>query len=84
MFQQSLGTFTMLLAAGFSEIGYFRNLSDYVFGIRNFGNTKSMRVIFVSKCSKFNRDLKNFKKSEKKFFVSEIITSELISLNCLY
>ena len=74
----------MLLAAGFSEIGYFRNLSDYVFGIRNFGNTKSMRVIFVSKCSKFNTDLKNFKKSEKKFFVSEIITSELISLNCLY
>ena len=84
MFQQSLGTFTMLLAAGFSEIGYFRNLSDYVFGIRNFGNTKSMRVIFVSKCSKFNTDLKNFKESEKKFFVSEIITSELISLNCLY
>ena len=74
----------MLLIDWSSEAGLFRHLSNHVFGVRNFGNTKSMRVIFVSKCSKFNRDLKNFKKSEKKFFVSEIITSELISLNCLY
>ena len=74
----------MILVEGSSETGLFRHLSNHVFGVRNFGNTKSMRVIFVSKCSKFNTDLKNFKKSEKKFFVSEIITSELISLNCLY
>ena len=29
-----------------SEMRLFRHLSDYVFGVRNFENTNSMRVIF--------------------------------------
>ena len=51
-FQQCLGTFTMLLVEGLSETGLFRYLSDYVFGVPNIGNTKSMRVILLFKRSK--------------------------------
>ena len=45
-----------------------------------------MRVIFFSKCSKFDEDLKKAQnKSEKDFFFFlEITTSELVALNCLY
>ena len=67
-----------------SEAALFRHLSDYVFRVRNFGNTISMRVISVSKCSIFNLDFKNAAKTEKKFNLSEIIASELVTLNCPY
>ena len=53
------GTFTMLLVERSSETGVFRHLSDHVFGVRNFGNTKSLRVIFFSKYFKFNLDSEN-------------------------
>ena len=51
-------------------------------------NTSPMRVIFFGKCLKSNIDFKNAKKKrkkkfEKKFFVFEIIASELVALNCL-
>ena len=39
---------------------------------------------FVSKCSKFNLDFKNASENSEKFFVSEVIASKLVSLNCLY
>ena len=39
---------------------------------------------FFSNCSKFNLNFKKAAKIQKKFFVSEIIASELVSLNCLY
>ena len=45
-FQQCFGTFTMLLVKGSSETILFRHWSDHVFGERNFGNRKFMRVIF--------------------------------------
>ena len=45
-FQQCFGTFTMLLDKGLSETIPFRHWSDHVYGVRNFGNTKSMRIIF--------------------------------------
>ena len=45
-FQKSLGTFTMLLVQGSSKTAIFWHLYDYVFGVRNFGNTKSTSVIF--------------------------------------
>ena len=61
-FQQYLGTFTMLLVQGSSETALFRNLSDSVFGVRNFENTISVRVNFFSKHLKFNI---NFQKSTK-------------------
>ena len=43
-----------------------------------------MRVIFFFKFLKFNLDFKNAAKTEKRFFVSEKIASELVSLNNLY
>ena len=45
---------------------------------------------FDGKCLKVNIDFKNAKKKtknkqiQKKFFVFEIIASELVALNCLY
>ena len=51
-----------------SETGLLRHFSYYVFGVRNYENTKSMRAIFFSKCSMFNLDVKNAIKGEKKFF----------------
>ena len=45
----------MLLVEGSSEAAIFRHLSDSVFGVRNFENTKFIRAIFFfSKDSKFN------------------------------
>ena len=38
---------------------------------------------FFSKCSKFNLDFKNAAKNWENFFFSQIITSELVSLNFL-
>ena len=67
-FEQCLGTFTMLLVEGSSETGLFRRLSDYVFGIRNFESTKSMRVNLYSKILKFNVDFKNSAKNWEKLF----------------
>ena len=39
-----------------------------------------MRVIFFLKCSKFNVDLRNAEKNEKKYLVSQIKVSELVAL----
>ena len=83
-FQQYLGTSAMMLIEGSSETGLFRHLSNHVFGVRNFENTKSMRVTFLSKCLNLNSISKLLKKIDKKFFVSEIIACELLPLNCLY
>ena len=48
-------------------------------------NTPLRGSCFFGKCLKFNIDFKNAKKeTEKKFFVFEIIVSELFALNCLY
>ena len=45
-FQQCLGPFTMLLVQGCFETRLFRHLSNHVFGVRNFGYAKSMRIMF--------------------------------------
>ena len=56
-----------------------------IFGAGISRNTSAMRVFFVGKCLKFNIDFKNAKKKiQRKFFVFEIIVSELVVLNCLY
>ena len=68
-FQQCLGKFTMLFVKVSSETWLFRHLSKDVLGVRNFGNTKAVRVIFFfSKCSKFNTDFKISLKNSEKFF----------------
>ena len=45
-FQQRFGTLTMLLLQGFPVTGRLRHLSDHVYAVHKFGDTKSMRVIF--------------------------------------
>ena len=45
-FQHCFGLFTVSLVKGSSETGLFRHLSNHVFGVRNFVNTKAMTVIF--------------------------------------
>ena len=62
-FQQCWGNFTMLLVEGFSETRLFTHLSDRHFGVRIFGNTKSMIVIFFFKIFKI---YSKFQKSSKK------------------
>ena len=75
----------MLLVEQSSETGRFRHLSGQVFRVRNFGNAKAARVIFFfSKYSKFNVAFENAAKTREKFLISEIIASELVSLNCLH
>ena len=83
-FRHCWGMFTMVLVEGFSQTQLFRHLSDHVFGVRNFGNTKWKTVIFFSKCLKVIVALKNAAKKWGKVFIFEITACELVSLNCLY
>ena len=66
-FQQCFGTFTMLVVEGSSQTGLFKHLSDQVFEVRIFGNTKSLRVIFFFKIFKiycrFQKSSKEFRKN---------------------
>ena len=48
----------MLRVERSSEMELFTRLSNQVFGVRNFENTKVMRVFFFSKRSKFKLDFK--------------------------
>ena len=66
-FQQFFGhVYHILLVEGSSETGLFRHLSNHVFRVRNFGNTKAVRVIFFFKTfkiySRFPKCSKKFKK----------------------
>ena len=67
-FQQCLGTFTILLVEGSSKLRLLTHLYDYVFGVRNFGNAESMRVIFFSKYLKFKLDIKKAPKNWENAF----------------
>ena len=83
-FQQCLGAFTLLLFEGSLKRDFLGVDLTRFFWVPNFGNTSAMRVIFFKKISKLKLDFKNEEKNQKKFFVFEIIGSELIALNCLY
>ena len=84
-YEKCLDRFAILLVESSSETGHFRHLSDYVFGVRNSENRKAMRVIFFFQTFKISaRVQESSRKIEKKFFLSEIIASELVRLNCLY
>ena len=50
-----------------------------LFAARKFKNTSGVR-----NCSKLNLSLKNVKKKEKMFLVSEISASENVAINCLF
>ena len=45
---------------------------------------KPRGLCFFSSCSKFNLAFKHAAKYSENFSVSEIIASDLVSLNCLY
>ena len=62
-FQKWLESFTMLLVIGSSETGLLTDLSNHVFGVRNYGNTKALRDIFFFKCLKSNLHFKNAAKN---------------------
>ena len=75
----------MFLVNGSSETGFFSNLSNHVFRVGIFGNTKSMRVIFIFKIFKIQRRFqKGREKARKSFFVFEVIASQLVPLNFAY
>ena len=71
-FHQCLCMFTMLVVEGSSETGRFKYLSEHVFGVRNFGNTKSMRMIFFFKIlkiyCKYQKCSKKFRKKKINFW----------------
>ena len=83
-FEQCLSMFTVLLAEGSVERGLFRHLSDHVFGVTNFWNTKSLKVILFSKYLKFNLDFKNARRNWEKvyFFWDNCIWIGIVKL-CL-
>ena len=84
-FEISSGTFTMLFAKRSSKTGLFRHLSNHVLRVCNFENTKAIKLIFfLQNVQNFSKTSKKQQKIPKKFFVSEIIPSELVSLNILY
>ena len=67
-FQRCLSTFTILLVEASSETGLYKHLSDYDFGVRNFENTKAMRVIFFLKRSKLQLDFRKAAQKREKDF----------------
>ena len=85
IFQQCLGTSPMFLVEWSSETRLFRHLSNFVFGVRNFLNTKAMRVIFFWKCLKFNLDYKNATKNSEKVscFRGNCIWNDIVKLPLL-
>ena len=84
-FQQCLGTFTVLLVEGSTETEIFRDFSRHVFGVRNFGNAESMRVIFFLKIFKiWARFQKSCKKLRKPFiFWDNCIRTGIAKLSLL-
>ena len=67
-YQKWLGRSAMFVAQESSETELFRHLSNDVFRVRKFQNTKTRRVIFFSKCLKFKLAFKNAGKNWEKFF----------------
>ena len=67
-FQQFLATSAMFLVQGSSEKELFRHLSNNVFRVFNFRNTKAMSVIFFPKCLKINLYFKNAARNWEKVF----------------
>ena len=67
-FEQCLGRFTMLLVEESYETGLLRHLSNNIFGARNFGNAKPMRVIVFFKTCKISNRFEKWTKNWEKVF----------------
>ena len=82
--RQCLYPFTMLFMEEYSEVEFFRHLSNPLFRrpefqkysdyVGNFFSGNVQNLIYISKMQR---------KILKKTFVFEIIVSELVALNCL-
>ena len=68
-FQQCFGTLTILLVKESSQTGLFRHFSNHVFGVRNFENTKAMRVIFIFPTFKISARFQKWSKKTRKIFI---------------
>ena len=84
-FQQCLATSAMLLVKGSSEKELFRHLSNHVFGVRNFRNTKAMRVMFFFKRFRISAWLQKSRKRLRKtfFFTDNCIWIGIVKLSLL-
>ena len=84
-FEKGFRLFTMLLVKGSSETWFFRVHQTTFFGVCKFQkNTWAARAIFFFwKCSKLNLNLENANQICKNLFVSKIIASENVAINCL-
>ena len=83
--QQFFSVLLMLLVEGSSEAELFRNLSNHVFWSPSVQKHVSYEGIF---CLKMFKSESRFSKSKKIFgkclFVSQIIASKDVGINCLY
>ena len=85
-FDMFFSPFTMLLVKGLFETGLFRHLSNYVYWSRKVQKYISYKGHLFLKMFKLEskfRKLKKTTKIQQIFFVSEIITSDNIAINCL-
>ena len=67
-FQHRLDPFTMLFFEGSPETGLLTHWSHLFFGLRNFGNTSAMRVIFYFENVKTLTKFQTFRKTSEKYF----------------
>ena len=82
-FQQCLRPFTLLLVEGDPETGLLRHLSNHDFEVRNFGNTKSMRVIFFLEIFKISYRFKKWRKRWDFCFWGNCILRHIIKFSLL-
>ena len=84
-FQQSLDPFAMCVVEDTSKMGFHRHSFNHLFPRRKFEKYIGYEDhLFVENVQNLMQISKMQRIIQKKYFVSEIILSELVALNCLY
>ena len=84
-FQQSLGPFAMFVVEDTSKMGFYMHSFNDVFRTRKFCKYIGYEDhLFVQNVQNFMQISKMQRIIQQKTFISEIIVSELVALNCLY
>ena len=84
-FQQYFGSLIMLLAKGPLNLHFWDIYLTTLFWVCKSKNTSAMRVIYFLKMLKTEPRFRKCKEiSGNNFFVSEIIATEDVAVNCLY
>ena len=84
-FQMCLDPVPMFLVEGTSKTVFYRHLSNRFFPRRQFGKHIGYEDhLLFENVQNLMSISKMQRKIEKKYFVSEIIISDLVALNCLY